>query len=132
MVGGPLVWYWADRHGIGMTFNEFYWISLLVGLVFTLPSFLLLFGIAAYINRQAWELLSKKFLVAGSALLFEITSCLIYFHFMHPPPAIKEMGFSVFVAYSVPLFLAIILYRFPERRALNEGEREAYEETRAV
>jgi hypothetical protein len=113
---GPVVWYWIDSYGIGLTFNEFYWIGLLVGLVYTFPSFLLLFAIVVYVNQQAWELISKRLIVAGSALVFEIASCLVYFQFMHTPPAIKEFGFSVFIAYSVPLFLAIFLYRFPQRR----------------
>ena len=115
-----MLWYWANSYGIGLTFIEFYWIGLLVGLVYTFPSFLLFFAIVAYVNQQAWELISKKFIAAGSALLFESASCLIYFHYMHTPPAIKEMGFSVFVCYSVPLFLAIFIYRFPERGTFNE------------
>jgi hypothetical protein len=114
-----------------MTFNEFYWIGLLVGLVYTFPSFLLLFAVVAYLNHQTWELISKKFIVAGSALVFEIVSCLIYFHYMHTPPAIKEIGFSVFVAYSVPLFLAIFLYSFPQRRTFNEDDNVLEDENRA-
>jgi hypothetical protein len=121
---GPVVWYWMNSHGIGLTFNEFYWVGLLVGLMFTFPSFLLLFAVVAYINRQVWDLISKKLIVAGSALLFEIASCIIYFSYMHTPPAIKEMGLSVFLAYSVPLFLAIFIYRFPERRAFSEEGKE--------
>jgi hypothetical protein len=126
-VAGPALWYWMNGYGIGLTFNEFYWIGLLAGLMFTFPSFLLLFAIVAYVNRQAWEVISKKFIAAGSALLFEIASCVIYFCYMHTPPAIKEMGFSVFAAYSVPLFLAIFLYRFPERGTSNEGDHPAGE-----
>lgn len=128
-VGGPLVWYWTSGYGIRLAFMEFYWIGLLAGLLYTFPAFLLLFAVVTYLNRQAWETISKKFIVAGSALVVEIASCLIYFHFMHTPSAIKEMGFSIFIAYSIPLFLAIILYRFPERRILQEGENGAYEET---
>jgi hypothetical protein len=115
-VAGPVVWYWMDSYGIRLTFNEFYWVGLLVGALYTFPSFLLFFAIVAYVNQQAWELISKKLIVAGSALVFEIASCVVYFQYMHTPPAIKGFGFSVFVAYSVPLFLAIFLYRFPQRR----------------
>lgn len=115
---GPAVWYYIESADVRlrMTFNEFYWIGLLAGLVYTLPSFLLLFAVVAYLNHRDLELMSKKFIVAGSALSFEITSCMIYFHYMSTPPAIKEIGFSIFVAYSIPLFLAIFLYRFPIRK----------------
>jgi hypothetical protein len=126
-VTGPLVWYWTNSYGIGLTFNEFYWIGLLAGLVYTFPSFLLLFATVAYMNQQAWELIAKKFIAAGIALLCEIVSCLIYFHYMHTPPAIKEMGLSVFVSYSIPLLLAIFIFRFPEKRTFNEDESAVYE-----
>jgi len=96
----------------GLTPWELYWVELVFGLIFSFPSFLLLWAGVAYVNRGARRVLFKKTVVAGWALVLGIATLSII---NWSEPILQGENLTFIAAYLGPLPAAVFLFRWPKK-----------------
>ena len=115
---GPMLWYFSPAINKGAhsfsTFFQFYGAALLFVFMFSFPSFLLLFAGVVYIDRRAWQLLTRKFVITGWAFVLAIVPFLVIFDWDRSLVSVSALFFAG--AYIVPLVAAIFLFRWPQKR----------------
>jgi hypothetical protein len=112
---GPILWFLSpgvSDHS-GLTPWELYWADLAFGLIFSFPSFLLLWAGVAYDNRGTRRVVFKKIVVAGWALVLGITTLSGVINWREP--ILQGQNLRFIVAYLGPLLAAVFLLRWPKK-----------------
>lgn len=111
---GPILWFlWPgiSEHSL-FTFFDFYRITLLIGFLYSFPSFLLLLLGVAIVDQRPWRIFFKKLVVAGWAIVLAIAPFLFIFNWRDlflDNSSLVSLG-----AYLVPLLAAVFLFSWPQ------------------
>jgi hypothetical protein len=97
----------------GLTPWELYWADLAFGLIFSFPSFLLLWAGVAYVNRSNRRVLFKKIVVAAWAMMLGIAA--LWWVIDWREPILQEHNLAFIVAYLGPLLMGVFLFRWPKK-----------------
>lgn len=112
---GPILWFLSPSvsdHSV-LTFWELYWVELMFGLIFSFPSFLLLWAGVAYVNRSNRRVLFKKIVVAAWAMVLGIAA--LWWVIDWREPILQEHNLAFIVAYLGPLLMGVFLFRWPKK-----------------
>ena len=99
-----------------LDFFEFYWLSVIMGLLFSFVCFFFLWAGVSYANDHSWGLLSKRLFVAGWAMALAIFPFWLIYKWMEP--RLGPSNFFLVGSYLAPLWWAIFYFRWPQRKAV--------------
>ena len=114
---GPLLFYVIDKNEFDglLSFPEYILIFLVGGLLFSIPSFLLLWAATTYICKHPGDQLPQRLKLAAWCLLFTCLPLVIILVLQNTSPDHSDWPKIIrFIAsYFIPIAAAIFFYRLP-------------------
>ncbi len=120
---GPLCFYVIDKNEFDglLSFPEYALIFLVGGLLFSVPSFLLLWATTNYICKHPGDQLLQRLKLAAWCLLFTALPLAIVIVLQHTPPDSADWPkiISFIAGYFAPIAAAIFFYHLPSAPAAD-------------
>lgn len=117
VVVGPLLFYVMDKHFVNqlLSFLDFILVFDVGGLLFSIPSFLLLWATATYICKRPGDQPMQRLKLAGWSLLFTVLSPVIILVWQHTSPDSTDWSLltRLIACYFAAIAAAIFFYRLP-------------------
>jgi hypothetical protein len=117
VVVGPLLFYAMDKHFVDglLSFSDYIFVFFAGGLLFSIPSFLLLWATATYTCKRPGDLPLQRLKLAGWSLLFTVLPPVIILVWQHTNPDNADWSLltRLIASYFASIAAAIFFYRFP-------------------